>query len=117
LMVSMYVFSTAMTLAAAWVLGRTLVRGQRVPLILELPPYRLPSGTSTVRMMLRRAREFLTEAGTVILAFTIILWALLTFPQAPDVAHVTEPQATTSARTLGIESDAEPARPTQALQV
>jgi ferrous iron transport protein B len=43
LMVAMYVLAIGLTLLSAAVLGRTLVRGRRVPLILELPPYRLPA--------------------------------------------------------------------------
>jgi ferrous iron transport protein B len=65
----------------ALVLGRTVVRGRRVPLILELPPYRLPTLSVTVRTLLERAGVFLREAGTIILACTIVLWALLSFPR------------------------------------
>src|SRR5690606_16191857 len=92
LMVAMYVFSTGMTLIAALVLGRTLIKGQRVPLLLELPRYRWPSWSTTARMMLQRTKEFLTEAGTTILVFTIILWALLSFPRV-DASTQTEPAA------------------------
>ena len=41
-MVGMYVFSTVVALIVAAVLGRTVFKGPQVPLILELPPYRLP---------------------------------------------------------------------------
>ena len=81
MMVFMYVFSTGMALVAAAVLGRTLLRGPKVPLLLELPPYRLPRAATVLRQMTLRARMFVTEAGTVILACTVILWALLTFPR------------------------------------
>jgi ferrous iron transport protein B len=84
LMVAMYVFSTGMALAAAAVLGRTVLRGPRVPLLLELPPYRRPRPSTVFRQMLLRARMFVQEAGTVILACTVVLWALLSFPR--DVA-------------------------------
>ena len=84
LMAAMYGFSTLVTLAAAFVLGRTVVRGPEIPLILELPPYRLPSVAITVRTMLERAGDFLREAGTMILLCTIALWALLAFPRVPD---------------------------------
>jgi ferrous iron transport protein B len=85
LMIAMYLFSTFITLIAAGVLGRTAVKGRRIPLILELPPYRLPSFTGTLSMMWRRAAMFLKEAGSGILLFTILLWALLSFPrQAVD---------------------------------
>jgi len=88
LMVAMYLFSTFITLISAGVLGRTAVKGRRIPLILELPPYRLPSLTGTLSMMWRRARAFLKEAGSGILVFTILLWALLSFPRS---THVDEP--------------------------
>jgi ferrous iron transport protein B len=81
LMVAMYVFAIVTTLLVALVLGRTVVRGRRVPLILELPPYRLPTLSVTVRTLLERAGVFLREAGTIILACTIVLWALLSFPR------------------------------------
>ena len=84
LMVGMYLFATLITLIAAGVLGRTVVKGRRVPLILELPPYRLPSLRGTLKMMWERAASFLKEAGTVILACTVALWVLLSFPRAPE---------------------------------
>ncbi len=81
LMVSMYVFSTLVALIAAAVLGRTLVRGRSVPLILELPPYRWPGVSSVLNMVWLRARAFLAEAGSVILGFTIVMWLLLSYPK------------------------------------
>ncbi len=81
LMVSMYLFSTIVALLAAAVLGRTLIRGRSVPLILELPPYRWPGTKSVLTMMWLRARSFLTEAGGVILGFTVLMWLLLSYPK------------------------------------
>jgi ferrous iron transport protein B len=96
LMVAMYLFSTVTALVAAAVLGRTLVRGRSVPLILELPPYRWPGIRSVLTMMWLRARAFLAEAGTVILAFTILMWLLLSYPKlepAPETAQPDPPAA------------------------
>lgn len=81
LMIALYLFSILTALVAAWVLGRTVIKGHSVPLILELPPYRLPRLAPTLRMMKMRAGQFLKEAGTVILAATIVLWGLLSFPR------------------------------------
>ena len=86
LMVAMYVFSTLVALVAAGVLGRTVLRGPNVPLILELPPYRMPLLRSVVQMMWQRSKLFLSEAGTIILACTVLLWALLSFPKLPEPA-------------------------------
>ena len=58
-----------------------MVRGRSLPLLLELPPYRLPTLRSVLRQMFERASVFLKEAGTVILACTVVLWALLTYPK------------------------------------
>jgi len=85
LMIGMYLFSTLIALAAAWILGRTLLRGPRVPLILEMPPYRLPRLGSVIRQMWLRTRIFVTEAGTVILVCTVAMWALLSFPEEPEL--------------------------------
>jgi ferrous iron transport protein B len=91
LMLSMYLFSTLTTLGAAWCLGRTIIRGRNVPLLLELPRYRWPSLSSTLRAMWLRAREFLTEAGTVILGFTTIMWLLLSYPTPADEPPQAQP--------------------------
>ena len=84
LMVGMYLFSTLTALVAAAVLGRTVFRGPRVPLILAMPPYRMPHWPSILRVMWRKGRVFLREAGTVILFFTIVMWALLEFPRQAE---------------------------------
>ena len=91
LMVAMYAFSVLTALTAAWILGRTVkpLKAKRLPFVIELPPYRVPRARDLVRMMWSKTRVFLTEAGTVILACTIALWALLYFPRtlpagAPD---------------------------------
>jgi len=89
LMVAMYLFAMVTTLAAAGILGRTVVRVRRIPLLLELPPYRVPSVPATLRMVRDRASVFLKEAGTVILGCTIVLWALLSFPKPPE--HAAQP--------------------------
>jgi len=86
LMVAMYLFSLLIALAAAGILGRTVLRGKNVPLVLELPPYRLPTFGSVFRMMFERARTFLTEAGSVILVCTVLMWGLLHFPQTEPPA-------------------------------
>jgi ferrous iron transport protein B len=77
----MYLFSTLIALVAAAVLSRTMLRAPSVPMILEMPPYRLPHWPSVLRMMLSRSKAFLTQAGGVILVCTIALWALLYFPR------------------------------------
>jgi ferrous iron transport protein B len=85
LMVAMYVFSTLIALVAAAVLGRTIIRGRGLPLLIEMPPYRMPHARSLASTVWRKVRTFLTEAGTVILACTVVMWALLSFPRSGEI--------------------------------
>ncbi|MET0340783.1 MAG: ferrous iron transport protein B [Polyangiales bacterium] len=87
LMVAMYLFSVAVALLAALVLSKTVLKATASALILELPPYRLPRLPDVLRMMWQRARAFLSEAGTVILACSVVLWVLLNFPRQPEQQH------------------------------
>ncbi|MCX5745055.1 MAG: ferrous iron transport protein B [Proteobacteria bacterium] len=83
LMVAMYLFSTLTALVAAWVMSRSVkpLRAKRLPFFIELPPYRWPRMRDVLRMMWSKSSMFLREAGTVILACSIALWALLNFPR------------------------------------
>jgi ferrous iron transport protein B len=80
LTVGMYVFGVLSSLLAAVVLGRTVLKGPSVPFLLELPPYRMPQLRSVGRMVRMRVQTFLKDAGSVILAFSVLMWALLRFP-------------------------------------
>lgn len=86
LLFTMYMLSVVAALAAAAVLRRTVLRGPGATLVLELPPYRLPSVRVLAFTVWQRVRAFLIGAGTVILALTIVLWALLSYPKTPDAA-------------------------------
>jgi ferrous iron transport protein B len=89
LMVALYIFSVLISLIAAFVLSKTVLRtAAGSALILELPPYRIPRLQDVLRMMWYRARAFLTEAGTVILVSSIVLWVLLNFPRDQHMVAV-----------------------------
>ncbi len=90
LLAAMYLFSTLVALLAAAVLGRTVLRGERQPLLIEMPPYRLPHLKSVLRLMWEKGSIFLREAGTVILVCTVAMWALLSFPKDEAAARASE---------------------------
>ncbi len=79
-MVSCYMFSLAAAITAAWVLRKTVLKGETQPFILELPPYRMPHWRTVLAVLWERAGVFVTQAGTIILAINIILWFLVSFP-------------------------------------
>jgi ferrous iron transport protein B len=84
---SMYTLSVLVTLAAIAVIRRTVLPGPAPTFVLEMPPYRWPSGQILWLNAWRRLRIFLVDAGTIILAMTILLWALLSFPKSADVTE------------------------------
>jgi ferrous iron transport protein B len=67
-------------LLAALVVKSTVLRGDLLPFTMELPPYRLPSPRAMLAAMWSAARVFLRKAGTIILAASLVLWALLNLP-------------------------------------
>ncbi|MFO0985140.1 MAG: ferrous iron transport protein B [Planctomycetota bacterium] len=87
MMVGMYLFSTVIALTAAAVLGRTLLRARRVPLILEMPPYRMPHWPSVLRMMWVKTKSFITDAGKVIVICSVVMWFLLRVPWSAEQAQ------------------------------
>ncbi len=70
-------------LAAAFVLRRTITKGRAQGFMMEMPKYQWPAPRDLVLGLWQRAYIFLKRAGTIIAFTTIVLWALLSFPQLP----------------------------------
>lgn len=83
LFVGAYALGVIGALLMALLFRRTLLHGQSQPMVLELPVYRLPSLRLALAQMTDRARIFVQQAGSVILAISIVLWALATYPRTP----------------------------------
>jgi ferrous iron transport protein B len=92
-LLAMYLLGTVTALLVASVFKRTLLKGQARPMIMELPPYRLPRPRSLALSVGHRASMFLKKAGTVILALSILLWALATYPKTEAPAGMADQQA------------------------
>ncbi|MFH1022722.1 MAG: ferrous iron transport protein B [Planctomycetota bacterium] len=73
--------SWAFTLAAAWILRRCLVRGEDAPFVLELPPYHLPTLRGAFQHTWERTWMFVKKAGTLLLAVSVVLWVMMSFPR------------------------------------
>lgn len=90
-MFSMYLVGILAAVAMAMLLKRTLLRGPTPPFVLELPSYKMPSPRTVLYRMVDRGWAFLKNAGTLILAVSIVVWALLYYPH--DSATVEAPFA------------------------
>lgn len=96
-LLGMYVLGTAAALGAAAIFRRTLLRSETRALIMELPPYAMPSVPVMAASVWRRVRVFLRRAGTVIFALSIVLWALASFPRSSAPSPTPEQQLSSSA--------------------
>ncbi|MEM6991782.1 MAG: ferrous iron transporter B, partial [Myxococcota bacterium] len=83
MLLAMYSLSTLSAIGVGLVYKKTILRGPRLPLFIELPPYRMPRLRHTLNKVTDRVGAFLKDAGTTILAATVVLWAVLSFPR-PD---------------------------------
>jgi ferrous iron transport protein B len=82
----LYIVGVASALGVAFVLKRTVMRGEYRPLLLELPEYRLPHLSNLALGLWERTRIFLTRVGTIILSLMVVLWFLASFPAPPEGA-------------------------------
>jgi len=96
-LLGLYLLGAGSALVAAGVLNRTVLRGEAMPFYMELPPYRVPPVRLVVSQVWGAASAFLRRAGTIILTASVVLWTLLTFPQA-DPPPDTPPEATAAYR-------------------
>lgn len=74
----------AMVMLAGLLLKGTVLRGPREPFVMELPPYRMPTVGGVIRHTWDRAWMYIKKAGTVIVAVSVVLWALMYFPRLSD---------------------------------
>jgi ferrous iron transport protein B len=80
----LYVGGILGAMLAAFAIRRSVARGSNGSFLIEMPRYQLPRLRDFMLGLWQRAWLFLRRAGTIIFASTLILWALLTFPQVPE---------------------------------
>jgi ferrous iron transport protein B len=86
-MVGMHCVGLFFAVPTAFILTRFVLKVRPQPFVLELPRYQLPKPRDVVWRMWQNAAEFVSKAGTVIFAITVIVWALSYFPRDPQVAE------------------------------
>lgn len=90
-LLALYLLGIFGAVVAAFVFTRFLGRKQRPStFVMELPPYRMPSLRWILLQMFERARIFVMTAGKIILAISIVLWFLSSYPRAD---HLNSSQA------------------------
>ncbi len=105
LMLAMYAIGIIAAVAVAFILKRTVLKAPPPPFLMELPPYRLPNLRTVFQNMFTRAYLFLKRAGTVILAISIILWALMYFPRSEVPNSKSQPPIAEDIRTSDLATE------------
>jgi len=83
---SLYVMGIVLAVAVAKVLRNVFFKDEVGHLIMELPPYRMPSARGVIKHMWMQAYLFVKKAGTIIFFFVVLTWALASLPWGVEYA-------------------------------
>ncbi len=81
------IISWLLALLAGKIIRSTVLKGPSAPFVLELPPYRVPTFKGLLIHTWERTWMYVRKAGTSILAVSIVIWAMMTFPDLPSERH------------------------------
>jgi ferrous iron transport protein B len=81
----LYFLGIFVAVIVSFVLQKTLLKTDRGTFMMEMPSYKVPTMRSVLVRVFNRARSFIVRAGTVIMAITIIIWALSYFPRSTEL--------------------------------
>lgn len=81
IVLSLYLIGVFLALITALVINKVFLKGQSTPFVMELPPYRMPTLNSIGKNTWQKTQKYLTKAGTMLLAASILIWAAVSFPK------------------------------------
>ena len=81
----LHILGLVVAIPIAWFINRFMLKLRSLPFLLEMPPYRWPRAKGVARRMYFSGKEFVLRAGTVIFAFSVVIWALTYFPRPDSV--------------------------------
>lgn len=104
---AMYLVGLVTAPLVAWALKRTVLRGETPVFLMELPSFKLPSLATVAHRMFDRGMAFVRRAGTLILASTIVIWALQYYPRSQEISRQFGPQIAALEAQLATSEDPE----------
>ena len=87
IMISLYVIGILVSIIISRLFSRFVVKGDDTPFVMELPPYRIPTGKAMLRHTWEKGKQYLKKMGGIILVASIIVWALGYFPHDDSLTH------------------------------
>jgi ferrous iron transport protein B len=92
-LLSMYLLGIVVAICVAWILKKTMLKGKTPVFVMELPSFKMPRISIVSRKMFQQGMDFVKQAGTLILACTVLIWALAYFPRSePAVEQLSATQ-------------------------
>lgn len=79
-MISLYVAGVILAVIMSRIFSKWLIKGDDTPFVMELPPYRFPTGKAILRHTWEKGKQYLKKMGGIILVASLIVWALGYFP-------------------------------------
>lgn len=101
LMIGLYALGIIAAVIMARLFSKFLMKGDELPFVMELPPYRIPTAKSVFRHTWEKGRQYLRKMGGIILIASLIIWALNYFPM--NHSEMT-PTAENTAQTTLVEA-------------
>jgi len=83
----LYLVGFGMALISAWILSKTLKINSKSYFVVEMPNYKLPLLKNVGITVWEKTRTFVTEAGKIILAISILLWVMASYGPGKDFSE------------------------------
>jgi ferrous iron transport protein B len=77
----LYFIGIMLAALMALIFKKTMFRAREIPFVMELPPYRMPTGRAILKHTWFKGAQYLKKMGTVILLASVVIWALGYFPR------------------------------------
>lgn len=81
----MYASGVVLSVLSTFFLRRTVLKGQSMPFVMELPPYRMPTLKGVLWHVWEKTWSYARKAGTIILAVSVLMWLITSYPKARGI--------------------------------
>ena len=105
ILLAIYVTGILLAVLMARLFRRYLFNDEDVPFVMELPPYRMPTGKSILIHMWEKAKQYLHKMGGIILVASIIIWFLGYFPRHTEKSALFDRQIAETEQSVTLSAE------------
>ncbi|MEN6499180.1 MAG: ferrous iron transport protein B [Rectinema sp.] len=81
----MYAAGLVLSVLSTFFLRRTVLKGESMPFVMELPPYRMPTLKGVLWHVWEKTWSYMRKAGTIIMAVSVLMWLITSYPKAKGI--------------------------------